>query len=79
MMTGKRNHPKAIALAAVMLSVLASTAYAANNGKGGNDGRDGNRNNRGHNANELWLDRENGCAIGNRPPPGANCTNREAE
>jgi hypothetical protein len=72
--------PRIATLAAAALLAASSVAYAANGGKGGNNGGNGgnaNKNGRGHNATELWLDRENGCAVGNTPPPGANCTGRD--
>jgi hypothetical protein len=48
-------------------------------GRGGDRGDNHDRN--GHrNSIEFWKkhgsDHENGCAIGNDPPPGANCTDR---
>ena len=74
----KANHPMIIAIAAVLVSALATTAIPASKDGSGKDGRDGNNKGR-QNADELWLDRENGCAVGNNPPPGANCTNRETD
>lgn len=61
-----------ITILATMCAVaMASNATAADRGKGGNRDR---------NNTEVWRNQnahENGCAVGNTPPPGANCTNRD--
>ena len=54
---------------------LSSAAYAANRDGGKNS--DGRNTDRDHRNKEFWPQHENGCAIGNDPPPGANCTNRD--
>lgn len=65
---------KITVLAAASLLALSTATYAAGNG-----GRDGGGDRGGHNKDSaiIWKDHENGCAVGNRPPPGANCTNRD--
>jgi hypothetical protein len=73
------------AIAATSMIVLSSgtissDAYAANRGDRGthSDRRDrSERNNR--SSDLLWRRHENGCAVGNTPPPGANCTNRDTQ
>jgi hypothetical protein len=69
-----RTISKLIVLAAASGLMLSSAAYAGNNG-----GRGGDRGDRGRDRNSdfIWRDHENGCAVGNTPPPGANCTNRD--
>jgi len=58
--------------AAVALT-LSTAAYARDNG-----GRDGGNRDRGsRDSTFIWKDHENGCAVGNTPPPGANCTGRD--
>jgi hypothetical protein len=63
-----------VVLAAASALMLSTAAYARDNG-----GRGGDRGDRGHNRDSdfIWKDHENGCAVGNTPPPGANCTNRD--
>ena len=58
--------------AAASLLLLSTSAYAAGGGKDGGRDRGGNRD-----SAIIWKDHENGCAVGNKPPPGANCTNRD--
>jgi len=65
--------PQLAVLAAAAALSLSTVAYARDNG-----GRDNGNRNRGDRDSELiWKRHENGCAIGNTPPPGANCTNRD--
>ena len=64
---------KRVAPIAALLLFISSGVYAANNG--GKDRNGGDRGNNRDNS-EIWPRHENGCAIGNDPPPGANCTNR---
>ena len=69
---------KLAVLTAALVLALSTAAVAANNG--GKNGRDGNRDNRGdrdRNVSDLWRNHENACAVGNKPPQGANCTNRD--
>lgn len=61
-------------LLATCVFAFSSAAYA---GKGGRDNNHGNNNrNMQRNDNWIWPRHENGCAVGEDPPPGANCTNR---
>ena len=60
-------------VAAAMLAMPAMTFAGDRSGRGGD--HNGNRD-KSHNE-LLWKRHENGCAIGNDPPPGANCTNRD--
>ena len=65
---------KAALVAAACVLAVAANATASDRGKGGRD------NNRNRDSTEIWKNQrshENGCAIGNDPPPGANCTNRD--
>jgi hypothetical protein len=65
--------PQLAVFAAAAALALSSAAYARDNG-----GRDrGNRDRSDRNSTFIWKHHENGCAVGNRPPPGANCTNRD--
>jgi hypothetical protein len=65
---------KLTALVATSVLMASSTLYAAgNNGKGGK----GNNRDNDRNSSVLWPDHENACAVGNHPPQGANCTNRD--
>ena len=59
---------KRLAPVAAMLLVMSSAAYA-----GGRSGDRGNHSDRDF----IWRRHENGCAVGNDPPPGANCTGRD--
>lgn len=70
----KRNLIPRLAVAAAATALALSTgAYARDNG-----GRDGGNRDRGNrDSTFIWKDHENGCAVGNTPPPGANCTNRD--
>lgn len=69
---------KLAVLVAASILALSTAAFAANNGgKNGNDGNKDNNGNRDKNASDLWPDHENACAVGNKPPQGANCTNRD--
>ncbi|MBL0374706.1 hypothetical protein JJB09_22080 [Rhizobium sp. KVB221] len=78
-------NPQAIskfaALVAVCLLALSTAVYAGGNGgKNGNGNRnnDGNRNHQNNDSSILLPFHDNGCAVGNKPPPpGANCTNRD--
>jgi hypothetical protein len=64
-----------ITFAAASVLILSTAAYAGNNG--GRGGDRGDRGGRDHDTSFIWKDHENGCAVGNTPPPGANCTNRD--
>jgi hypothetical protein len=70
----KRNPIAQVAvLAAATALVFSTAAYARDSG-----GRDGGNRDRGdRDSTFIWKDHENGCAVGNTPPPGANCTNRD--
>ncbi len=70
----KRNSiAQAAVLAAAAALTFSTAAYARDNG-----GRDGGNRDRGdRDSTFIWKDHENGCAVGNTPPPGANCTNRD--
>jgi hypothetical protein len=69
--TTMRNLAKRLAPVAAILLVMSSAAYARGGDRGGND-RGGH-----HGDDFIWRDHENGCAVGNDPPPGANCTGRD--
>lgn len=66
-----------IVLAAASGLMLSTAAYARDNGGRGGDRGDRGNNGRDRDSSFIWKDHENGCAIGNTPPPGANCTNRD--
>lgn len=65
---------RAAVLAVACVLAAASATVAGDRGKGGKD------NGRERSNQFIWKhkwEHENGCAIGNDPPPGANCTNRD--
>jgi hypothetical protein len=69
---------KLVVLAAASGLMLSTAAYARDNGgRGGDRGDRGNNGGRDRDSSFIWKDHENGCAVGNTPPPGANCTNRD--
>lgn len=65
-----RTLAKKLAPAAVILLVMSSAAYADKGGRGGDRGNHSDKD-------FIWRRHENGCAVGNDPPPGANCTGRD--
>lgn len=79
-----RSLAKRLASVAAILLVMSSGAYARGGdhggGGGGNHGDHSDRGDRGRTNDRdfIWLNpgHENGCAVGNTPPPGANCTGR---
>jgi len=70
----RRNHMSNVghrfSSAAVMLLIVSSAAPLMQ-GNRDNDNRDWARNDE---RAILWHTRSNGCAPGNDPPPGANCS-----
>jgi hypothetical protein len=68
---------KLIILVAASGLMLSTAAYGRDNGGRGGDRGDRGNNGRDRDSSFIWKDHENGCAVGNTPPPGANCTNRD--
>lgn len=64
---------KRLAPVAAILLAMSSAVYA---GKGDGD-RGGRDHSRSRDNDFIWRHHENGCAVGNTPPPGANCTGRD--
>ena len=69
----KQHSSLAMVLAAALAVASSTTSFAADRGgrDAGNDGIGG----RDHdsNAGDVWPEHQNECAVGNSPPPGANC------
>jgi hypothetical protein len=77
-MTSDARPRLAILMAATLLMATSGglTAEARDNHQGRHDRSDRRERD---NSDLIWKRHENGCAVGNTPPPGANCTNRDPQ